>query len=273
MLLSNRSNLIAAILRSDFEETERLIPLVRDVNFTVELQNPLRRVSPLHVACESQNPEKFVQLLLDKGAKGTIADINTGITPLHNAVEKHQHGIAELMVEKNPRLLTACDRYGKTPLHYAAKSNNLHYLNFCLGFKLNQKPKCDVNVIDSQGVTPLHLAASYGNQAAAQTLIKWGANVHAGDKANETPDSYAELEFSELSQYLKSKMIPTLFLFAAHQLRSQEEQWNSLPENISVRAENEINEHKKNLEIAEKKEIAFQKELANTRAKFSNLKI
>lgn len=46
---------------------------------------------------------------------------------------------------------------------------------------------CDVNLRDSEGVTPLHQAADFGLHSIAKLLIQYGADVNAQDEMGWTP--------------------------------------------------------------------------------------
>jgi ankyrin repeat protein len=54
------------------------------------------------------------------------------------------------------------------------------------------KAGANVSGMDSQGRTPLHLAAKFDNVRAAEVLIKEGAKVMARDETGRTPLDYAE---------------------------------------------------------------------------------
>jgi hypothetical protein len=54
------------------------------------------------------------------------------------------------------------------------------------------KAGAKVSGMDSQGRTPLHLAATFDNVRAAEVLIKEGAKVMARDETGRTPLDYAE---------------------------------------------------------------------------------
>ena len=54
------------------------------------------------------------------------------------------------------------------------------------------KAGAKVSGMDSQGRTPLHLAAKSDNVRAAEVLIKEGAKVMARDESGRTPLDYAE---------------------------------------------------------------------------------
>jgi ankyrin repeat protein len=54
------------------------------------------------------------------------------------------------------------------------------------------KAGAKVSGMDSQGRTPLHIAAKFDNVRAAEILIKEGAKVMPRDRTGKTPLDYAE---------------------------------------------------------------------------------
>ena len=70
---------------------------------------------------------------------------------------------------------------GWTALHFAADGSTKRYSNRELVHKLADA-KADLNICDSNGNTPLHLAVSTGVQDAVVELVSFGANVHLTNK-------------------------------------------------------------------------------------------
>ncbi|MEB3177910.1 MAG: ankyrin repeat domain-containing protein, partial [Nostocaceae cyanobacterium] len=97
--------------------------------------------------------------------------------------------------------INATDIYGRTLLHWAAKSANESVIKFLLdrGAK--------VNIQDKQGKTPLHFAAvasPYSTEDALKLLIAKGADVNVKDKNGNTPLSLAaKSQFKEVVKFLK----------------------------------------------------------------------
>jgi len=68
----------------------------------------------------------------------------------------------------------------------------------------------DIDALDDDHATPLHLASYYGCVKGARLLLEHGANVHLEDKKGRTPFRIAleegETKITEyLSEYLQSQ--------------------------------------------------------------------
>lgn len=82
------------------------------------------------------------------------------------------------------------DSEGRTPLHVAAAAGSLNVARALLRrFSLAQP-------IDYQGITPLHLAAENGDREMIALLLEYGANPSAQDNAGSTPLHYLCLHAS-----------------------------------------------------------------------------
>ncbi|KAK6030601.1 ankyrin repeat protein, partial [Ostertagia ostertagi] len=80
--------------------------------------------------------------------------------------------------------LERCDNMGRGYLHRAVYSRNKELL-------IRVLERCNPNVRDINGVTPLHVAAAVGESEAAIMLIQCGANRLAPDKRGFTPIDWA----------------------------------------------------------------------------------
>ena len=80
-----------------------------------------------------------------------------------------------------PRDLDLIDSHGNTPLHLAVQQNN-HEAAFLL-----IKNGADINARDEKGRTPLHRAAGYNAITVARLLIESGADIFAKDEEGLTP--------------------------------------------------------------------------------------
>jgi len=83
--------------------------------------------------------------------------------------------------KRSPRRLHPTDESGRTPLHDAAKENDVQTIAALLN------AGADINEQDEDGWTPLHCAVSWECTDAIDLLIKCGANVNTKDKYNDTP--------------------------------------------------------------------------------------
>lgn len=87
----------------------------------------------------------------------------------------------EIIVRKNSNVVNHTDTDKNTPLHYAASIGQNNIIVLLL------KNGADIDAQNYQGYTPLHWAASKGHTASTQILIENGANIHLKTKRGRTP--------------------------------------------------------------------------------------
>ncbi|NEV49241.1 ankyrin repeat domain-containing protein [Wolbachia pipientis] len=155
--------------------------------------------TPLHLAIEKNN-EKAVDALLKARGINVYAKDSLGNTPLDLARDKHHielmtvltkienlySAIRQVNVKEIDKLIkgvnvNVIDQNGMTPLHYAAKKHNEDIANALI------KAGADVNAKDQNGRTPLHWAAIERNKDVASALIKAGADVNVKNEYERTP--------------------------------------------------------------------------------------
>jgi ankyrin repeat protein len=153
--------------------------------------------TPLHVAAE-QGHYQVAKVLLANNAD-VNAKNNFGRTPLGSAANQGHKDVVELLLLNNADV-NARDTLGKTPLEIAMERGHngvaellrsqggyteaSQIYNAAKGGDLEQ-----VNALlkDSNGRTPLHVAATKGYKDAAELLLANGADVNAKDQFGETP--------------------------------------------------------------------------------------
>jgi len=81
------------------------------------------------------------------------------------------------------------DRDGFTPLHLAANLNagNKEFTRYLSVAKLLVETKCDVNIQNEDGNTPLHDAYLQGSKDIVNLLIDNGADVNIVNLKNQKP--------------------------------------------------------------------------------------
>ena len=100
---------------------------------------------------------------------------------MHGAAGYGQTEIAELLLINGAILDLKDDKYGITPLHYAAFRGHKGTTELLISKGAN------VNATNEEGGTPSHLAAEEGHKQIVELLIAKGANVNVEDKAGRTP--------------------------------------------------------------------------------------
>ncbi|RDD38683.1 Transient receptor potential cation channel subfamily A member 1 [Trichoplax sp. H2] len=92
------------------------------------------------------------------------------------------------------------DEYGLTPLHYAAKFNNINAIEHFLN------RGADVNIRGHYEVTPLYMSARYNHIEAVEVLLKHGANPEIKDSEGDTAlHIAAKLGFPDVCKILINK--------------------------------------------------------------------
>jgi urea transporter len=140
--------------------------------------------TPLHIAVE-QGRIDVVKLLLSRGADAAIQD-RWGISPLWSAVLVSNEPMVRILRERLAQgPLTALSTVATYLCKVASQPENedtMHSLTVAIdaaGF--------DPNASDYDGRTALHIAASCGNRAIYDLLVKFGANTDARDRWGNAP--------------------------------------------------------------------------------------
>ncbi|KAH9254181.1 hypothetical protein BASA81_007770 [Batrachochytrium salamandrivorans] len=128
----------------------------------------------------SRQAVAIAKLLLERGASVEAREKRMGFTPLHFA---SCYGNAELVSLLLSHGAQDCqDRFGKTPLHWASQNGHAHVCRLLLLAKGNR-----VDAVDVHLRTALHWAAAYGNALVCQILLEHGARVNLMDSKGYTP--------------------------------------------------------------------------------------
>ena len=125
-----------------------------------------------------------VLLLLDRGVSAFTVDLS-GYTALHKCSFMGFDFVAKVLVEREPRLIDACDLTHNTPLHVAAWSGHVATSIALLEAGAN------VSACDLAGNTPLHRAVLEGHQDVVKVLLQHGANVNAAGSEGSSPLHFA----------------------------------------------------------------------------------
>ena len=168
--------------------------------------------TPLHRAMEDfEDPESVqnrsldvVKFLLEHGADPDAKNDDHS-TPLHQASYYGSVKGAQLML-KHGANVHARSWKGRTPLHRVLTSLDDAYDELDIFFDTMRcllAGGADVDALDDDHATPLHLASYFDCAKGAQLLLEHGANVHPKDKWGRTPLQVAsEWNRPEITQLL-----------------------------------------------------------------------
>ena len=170
--------LLFAVRGDHYEIVQLLLAHRADVNTKGSIG-----LTPLHIAA-SHGLRAIIQLLLDNGADVNQKN-NRDLTALHYAVMNSKCTIMQLLLN-NPTDGSAKCCVDTKPLAYYTAEFCHHQIVRLL---LNRGAR--VNASHDKGLTPLHLAASYGLYAIVQLFLNNHADVTIPDNLGHTPLHYA----------------------------------------------------------------------------------
>ncbi|KHN88329.1 26S proteasome non-ATPase regulatory subunit 10 [Toxocara canis] len=131
--------------------------------------------SPLMIASSAGRLDVVRYLATLPHVDVNMANSN-GQTALHYAASKNHPMIASILLESGADV-NAQDRYRATPLHRAASQGHQKIVSLLLA-----APKLRIDITDSSGCSPLHLAIEERRQDVAIALVEKGANLYLENK-------------------------------------------------------------------------------------------
>lgn len=148
-----------------------------------------RMMTPLIIAADGSHLFAF-QTLLDSGANIRATD-RDGNNALHVAAANGHDEIVEEILMKDPEMINIPNCSKLTPLHLASGSPKGSPAFDILVTEKACSYRIDLDCKDKFGRTPLHFAAKFGRLSRVQELLRLGAQADACDKNLMTPFHYA----------------------------------------------------------------------------------
>ena len=143
--------------------------------------------TPLHIAARLGD-SVIMAAALRRGAGRPDVQSSDGTTPLHIAArERHAACVDLLCTAARRSAINSLDKSQLTPLHCAVISSALDVVRTLL------RHGADPNVVDRDGLAPLHYAAAathppaFSHSGVVDLLIAHGANVSIQDNQRRTP--------------------------------------------------------------------------------------
>ena len=113
----------------------------------------------LCVLCTSGNISAVKEYLQKPDTDVNVTD-STNETPLHKACNTGDLGILKLLLKQNGIKISLKSDIGQTPLHIASRLGNLEAVQLLLDTEPDEA-ECNINMPDSQGLTPLCYATKF----------------------------------------------------------------------------------------------------------------
>ncbi|XP_057325711.1 putative ankyrin repeat protein RF_0381 [Microplitis mediator] len=110
---------------------------------------------------------------------------NHGNTALHRAIKENQFNAAKLLISSQGIDVNVIDDDGMTPIHLATARGYLDIVQYLLSNRACIDVPCTSNW--KNGYTPLHLAAESGNEEITSLLLWNGANANSKALNSLTP--------------------------------------------------------------------------------------
>ena len=168
--------LLNEMIRHQGDNIDGIAELIRQSNNINEFDQSGN--TALHIAIMLKNQE-VVEMLLFAGAQVNLAD-QFGWTPLLHAISVQSDEITRLLLEHGVSINGPISEGLRSPIHYATCWEVAH-LNFILSYNPN------VNAVDEQGRTALHLAAASNHPEMIKILLEHGADRTIKDVYERLP--------------------------------------------------------------------------------------
>jgi hypothetical protein len=188
-------NLKLTELAIDCKNTQALEILV---GYGASLNNYSGEYSLLERAFIRQSPE-CIKVLIKTG-KIKLDDYKDKHALLR-AVENSYWDIVDILISAKDFNIHIKDKNGANILHYLSQYSNVELLERVLKMKL------DINAVNNEGSTPLHIAIKGGHLDVSNALIKFEANSHIKDNKGFTSQDIAGTSDNNLIRDLFKKPI------------------------------------------------------------------
>lgn len=126
-------------------------------------------------------------------------------SPIHDAAASGDATKVEAWLKTDPKLVNARDKYGATPLHWAADRGGRAIAELLLA------NGADINAAKKDGVMALHVASALGQKDVVELLLDKGADINCKDRLGRTPYTLArQRNQAEIADFLAARGASTV---------------------------------------------------------------
>ena len=139
----------------------------------------------LHKAIENNYLKELEEILKKKSRPATALNIKNkyGLTPLHFAAFKGYLKFVEIFIRLKAKV-DLLSKNNKSALHYAVENKHFEVVKYLVSNNAN------TNIVDSDDLTPLHYSVKCGTKEIVEYMIN-NSNVNPSDKLGLRPLHYA----------------------------------------------------------------------------------
>ncbi|KAL7294548.1 hypothetical protein TKK_0012075 [Trichogramma kaykai] len=152
-----------------------------------------RAKTPLHVVCDKHHDDSSLANILLELSQQRFRPLqvnpldNSGNTPLHLAMSRNNKNLVKVLLRHGARP-NVINKAGRTPLHQLLDRRDCDDELLELFFEINEanKQPVRIDVRDSNGNTPLHLAMKHANRYAIDLLMRMSDAANSAQKKEAT---------------------------------------------------------------------------------------
>jgi ankyrin repeat protein len=185
------TTLASFVVRSPGDPTECLRVLSRHgYDFNRHDRNGLDLLS---TAISQKKPSALVKALLNEHQCSTRVHDSNGWTPLHYAAKYDEIESMKLLLDAGADAYARNGSHmkGRTPLHIASLNDSVDAIKLLLEYSV------DIHIRDLENSTPLHTSVYFNKRDATLALVKHGSVLDLLDRWNRTPLMNACAGFAE----------------------------------------------------------------------------
>jgi ankyrin repeat protein len=147
-------------------------------------------VTPAYISCQNGHTE-CLSLLINHGVDCSKTAENDGTGPIHIACQHGYFECVKTLLVRGKVDVNCTDRDRETPAYYCCKADHVKILHLLI------QHGADMSLADTSGISPAHVASTYGRVKMLALIMKVNAElINQHDNQGRTPLLYAR-KFSQ----------------------------------------------------------------------------